>query len=439
MNGKKRILVVTYYFPPVGGGGTIRVHNFVKYLPEFDVLPVVLTPKEEYIPNLNPSNHLLSEYSPEVEIIRTKLLGPPAGDVQETISGGGERVSFIKKIVAGIFHLVSILLFIPDSGILWYWHSVRKGATLIKEQKLQAVFVTGPPFSSFVIAYRISRKTGTPLILDYRDEWVMNPLYKTRNPLRYWSEYCMEKKITHAADKILVTTQGLKRRLLQHYQGLDAGKVEVLPNGYDPTLYSVSERDIQNSNTIAFTYTGCLSYHRNPGFFLKAMQKFLDKNPEFSGKIIVRFYGFVHEMHGPILNEYIEKGWVEVHPVLPQKDIADILMTETDICLVFIRKEEGGDASIPGKIYEYLATGKPIFCIDDPGGETTNFLKSLNLPLTVKYEDTESIFRALDDLMKNLEKYNEIYALPQEKRERFSRKNLTARLASIIRNSIGEN
>ena len=170
--GKRRVLFITYAFPPVGGAGVQRVTKFVKYLPGFGWTPSVLTPSNPSVPVLDSS---LSSDIPEGTLIRCARTLEPSYAVKSLVSAGtpespGHRSGPL-RLAKDAARRVLIRMLQPDPQVLWYPAATRAGHRLLETVHHDAIFVSGPPFSSFLIGAALHRRTGLPLVLDYRDEW----------------------------------------------------------------------------------------------------------------------------------------------------------------------------------------------------------------------------------------------------------------------------
>ena len=230
----KKILIITYYSPPYNGGGMIRVHNFVKHLPRFGFLPLVLTVKDKYYENAY-TPQLLDEYPKEVKIFRTnsfELKG--RGMVKQKICGIKKEMFFDRILFLLLKNKITRILS-RNRALLWTSYAVSTGMRIFKENGFDLIFSTCPPFGNNIIGYLLHKLTKRPFVLDYRDSWVGNELCC---PKSYFLQFMIEKRIEHTliqiAGKVLTATPELMLLFKEKYSDIPGNKCECLLNGYDP-------------------------------------------------------------------------------------------------------------------------------------------------------------------------------------------------------------
>jgi len=430
----QKILVVSYYFPPYGGGSVVRVHNFVKYLPQFGFMPVILTVYPEYWEDTYRDFSLLNEYKPKVLILQTKSLEPKAKKIKNQIYGIKKK-NVLDKAIIYTLRIIFKRILLQDRGILWLPHAMKKTSQLIRSTKIDVVFSSGPPFSNHIISYCIAKRFNLSLILDYRDDWVGSNPYSF-GIVRDKVEKYIEKNIIKFASKVIYTTRPSGELFHRKFPLESPDKFIYIPNGFDPDYFHFSLRK-KTQNTIRFVYTGSLTTKRTPEYFLRALKAIIDENPGIGKNLKVRFIGFSHEKHKTLVGSLELDQIASFETSVSQKEIARILLEESDVCLVFQRDTGGGETAIPGKVYEYLASRKPILCMDD-GGATTKFLKDLGVDqdLICNYEDVEKIKNAINKLISD---YNEMlskFSWGENMLSKFNRVKHTEILSKVLQNSI---
>ncbi len=327
---------------------------------------------------------------------------------------------------------------IPDRNITWLPFALRRALKIIASEKIELILSTSPPFTSNLIAYLLHRMTRIPYILDYRDDWVGNPLYSSRCPLKRKLEKSMEKTMVRSSSWVVCASEDSIRLFKSKYRDIEEGKYVLIRNGFDPEYFAAGQiPETIPTDKLRLVYTGSLTPKRTPWFFLQALEQFVALRPGMADRIEVRFIGFIPEQIRKLIEESGVRDMVRCQGSISPREVARLLCSEADVCLVFQRENEGGETAIPGKVYEYLAAGKPILCMAD-GGATVRFLKRLGCNLFSAYEDipriTELISRIVD--LGAEEKLTSVTSAREI--ELFNRKNQTLTLGrifdSLIRN-----
>lgn len=424
------VLVISYFFPPFSGGGIVRIHNFVKYLPLFGIRPIVLTVNDAYYQSTYRDDRLAEEFDPCVEIVRTRSLEPAAVGFRDKIYGVRERTSTDKLLMSVIKRTVNPLL-IPDRNVPWLPYAIRAGVRIAREKCVDAVLSTGPPFTDHVAAYAIAKRAGLPLILDYRDDWIGSAYYDSGNRLRRCIERKLEQRIVRRAAKVVCASPESVRSFLRKYPDMDEGKFVHISNGFDPALFGNAPPK-RNADTISFVHTGSLTPDRTPEYFLRAAKQLLQERPELARVIRIQFIGYSPLQHEQLVDALGMRDFVEFVHNLPQQEVARILAEQAGVCLIFQRQSEGGDTAIPGKLYEYLACRKPILCMAD-GGATVRLLDQLGCRLITKYDDIAGIKETIQNIVLDYSQISAGFHWPEDTLKRFSRKGQTEELSVLIK------
>ena len=427
-----KILIVAYHFPPYSGGSTIRVHNFVKYLPSFDVNPVVLTVEDKYYPTVYRNDQLLDEFDDSVEIFRTGSLEPAAHGFRDKVYGAQERGS-ADRLLISVLKKAVIPFLIPDREVPWLPCAVRTGTKVARTENIDAVFSTGPPFTAHLVAYVIAKRTQLPLILDYRDDWVGNEYYDWGNPFRRRFQRYLEKRVVRRADKVVCASAESINLFRTKYPNIDNSKYVHISNGFDPAVFGVAKGRTGKKQTTftRFVYTGSLTPKRTPRYFLEAVKTLAEEQPELADKLLVRFIGYSPLEHQRLVESMELAHLVEFEHNMAPRQVAEVITHETDVCLLFQRQSEGGNTAIPGKLYEYLACRKPILCMAD-GGATVNLLNELGCSLISPYEGVDDIKRLLEKIVRHYDQLSAEFDWSEETLRRFSRKEQAKQLSALI-------
>lgn len=395
----KKILFITYNFAPGGGGPVIPIHTLVKYLPLAGYEPVVLTVREEYYQKTYRSPELASELPDDLRVFRAGCLEPKNWGLKDKIYGLEDRNRRDRLVIGLGKHLLKHCL-IPDRNITWLPFAFTRGVRIAAEEKFDLIFAVAPPFTSNLIAYLLSRWTRTPYVLDYRDDWVGNPLYSSRFLPRKIVDRVLEKLIVRAAGRVVCATEESISLFREKYPEITADKYALIRNGYDPEYFGPCLRAAPQAERgkTRFVYTGTLTLKRTPIYFLRAAERLIRERPELAGRFEIRFVGFIPKAVRDYIQRSTISGLTRCKEGLSPRESARLLCREADVCLLFQRKSEGGQTAIPGKVYEYLAAGKPVFCMAE-GGATVRFLESTGGALFADYEDVERIQDILSGLI----------------------------------------
>ena len=379
----KNVLIISYFFPPLGGPGVQRVSKFVKYLPENGWQPIVLTVKDiEYIA-YDPS---LKKEVDKVKIYRTESLDPMRLLFLY-------RKFFKKNTKTRLYNTLSQTkrnywrdFFFIDPKIGWIPFAIKQGIRICRSQKIDMIYATIGPYSSALVALKISSICNIPFILDYRDLWQGKPDISYATKLHYHISFNAEKKSLNGADHIIINTYSARRKLHSIFPKLPETKTSVLYNGYDSRDF----RDIQSKKATKklFVYTGGFYGERTPKFFLQAIRELLNE-----GKIDFSFqFYFVGNLVQTMQREFdqfrLNKIVAHISQVNHQESIDYLFQAE--FLLLFIAKK-ASEIVIPAKLFEYFAVKKPILAMIPPGGEAAELIRKYNAGIICEIDDVEMI------------------------------------------------
>ena len=416
---KKKVLIITYYWPPAGGPGVQRVLKFAKYLPEFGWEPIILTIKNGDFHAIDES--LLKEIPPGIKVY--KAGGFSVLDLYKKIKGQKKNINSFELtrkdggLSFKIAKWIRANLFIPDARNGWNKSAVRLGEKIIKEEKPSLIFTSSPPHSLQLIGYKLRKKTSIKWVADFRDPWTDAFWDKELPRLKIFQKYnkYLEQKVIKSADKLITVSSGFSDLLLKNSNK----KFNLLFNGYD-------ESDFQNikkrpSKKFRITYVGSIANSQNPSNFFEA----LDKLPHDIKQLIdVNFYGRFDsyvikssEEHGGIVN---------FNDYIPHSE-ATIKITNSELLLLLIPQNSAG--IITGKLYEYLATYNYILTIAPHENEIRTILEKCNAGSTHNYSDNLSQI-----LIQQINNWKNDVTNKTNKKEiiKFSRRNITEELATIF-------
>lgn len=423
-----KVLIITYYWPPAGGPGVQRWLKFVKYLPEYGIEPIVYIPENPTYPLID--NGLLAEVNPNLTIIKQRIIEPYSW--ASAFSKGNT-----KKISAGIipdmrkqsamqkFMLwVRGNVFIPDARVLWVKPSISYLSKYIKENGIETVITTGPPHSLHLIGLALKKKLGVKWIADFRDPWTTIGYYKALKlaPSAEKKHKQMENEVLNTADTILVTSPTTRKE----FETITTRPIEVITNGYD--IENVSKQPLDEKFSLA--HIGSFLSERNPRILWKALAELVKDNKEFREKFELKLIGAVSREVLDTIEEFRltsclnNMGYVSHDEAIAQQRKSQVLL------LVEIDSEET-KCIIPGKLFEYMASERPIVAIGPEGADFAAIVKSTNTGSFHTYDEKdklkETISNYFSQYLEGSLKANGIGL------QQYSRKNLTAQLAGLLK------
>ena len=373
---KKRMLLVTYVFPPFAAVGVYRILKFCKYLRDYDIEPLIFTPGN---PNMRTrDDRLISQVPDDLLVYRSTTLEPfrwkepPPQDQKPASPPPANQAPAIEakpSLATKAKRLLKQTLSIPDQQYFWIWAGLFSGVKVAQDKSVDIILSSSPPQSTHVLASRIAGMTQRPHLVDFRDLWTQNTSYSERNFPAFLNnrDRRLERGVLQRAAGISVNTASFKQQLLEKNSFLSEDQIEVITNGVDPDDFSPLLEGITRNDRFTMLYTGSVyGQHRNPEFFLAAVRQWLAQKPEYAKRIKLVFIGnydpeFLHLFKKYRLEEVVEpQGW------MPQTDAIKATLS-ADLLLLFQGFDKALSAAIPRKLYEYMITNRPILAFAPPG------------------------------------------------------------------------
>lgn len=423
-----KILFISYNFPPVGGAGVQRPVKFVKYLRNYDWEPIVLTVANPSVPNIDKT--LEKDIPFGVKIIKAKTYEPSYENKQEFGSSQHPVIAGIKLILKKVIYQVLL----PDLQMLWWPGLIRSLIKTIKKERPRCLYVTAPPFSSFVPVVMIGIIFGIPVVLDYRDEWSFSR-NTWENSNKSWFASFIDKKlegfVISQCAAFTAANSSYVSSLEKLYPQKTIGKGYVITNGYDDDDFQITAIHriaLRDHLKIAFAYTGTVWAATSFKYIILALNSILKEQSELALRVSLKIVGRIVDNEALLFdNDLMKKivtllGYLDHDRVIEELDSADVLLlTLSDL--------PGAEKIITGKAFEYMASGKHIFAIV-PDGETKELLtNNYDNVTTANPSDIQSIINGFSMIINNIE---EIRLKRGKKIPQFLRRNLTAKLANVF-------
>lgn len=433
----RKVLIVAYYFPPSGGPGVQRVLKFVQYLQEFGWQPVVLTVADGTFPALDES--LLEKIPPDVRVVRTKIFEPY--DLYRKFTGkkkgDGVDVNTLKSTDAGrsrsesVSEFIRATFFIPDARIGWKKYAVREGLRVVQEEGIDAIYSSSPPYTCSLIARDLKRKTGLPWVAGFRDPWTGFLTTPDRSRLPAAIDRRMERSVFSEADVVDVAWTGIREDVEVKYPSLASQRFEHLPNGFDSNDFPEVTTTDRTDNRCTITYTGSMYGVRTPREFLDAIESLIVAGVIDPADLRLRFIGrFGDEIH-EMFESFPYSSLIEVEGYMPHEEsILQLLLS--DILLLVVDTTPDSAQIVPGKVYEYIATGRPVLAIAPVDGAIATLLAETGAGIVAHQSDINGIRENIRRLVEAFQKDLEVLERDPEKIAGYERREVTRRLASIL-------
>jgi glycosyltransferase involved in cell wall biosynthesis len=391
---RHKLLIVSYLFPPVGGIGVQRALSLAKYLPrcgfEVHILKGTNAGGPVHDPDLlrqvPPEVLVHQAWSPEVPFaIRQKLWSRikarPTSQQPRNATGTERHVGFLEKVIKRVL--------CPEPEILWVPFAMRQARRIIRQHRIGSVLVTVPPFSALLVGTAMKRAfPSIKLISDFRDEWLsfyLKDFEFQNNDHTRRRATDIERETVEYSDLVVAVNQSSRDEIRRRYPREPDRKFQVVSNGYDPEVFAAFEPRPNPLPRMLITHMGTLYKTASPRYFLDAMDRLPE---EIRTKAETRFLGRVSDTERALLDN--RKHLVNVMGFMPQAEALK-WTEETDYLLLTMTNE----ISVPGKLFEYMATGKPILAVTPRGSEVDRILQHTGGGICAPPDDQEAILAML--------------------------------------------
>ncbi|MGO4905268.1 glycosyltransferase family 4 protein [Flavobacterium sp. W20_MBD1_R3] len=423
----KKILIITYYWPPAGGPGVQRWLKFVKYLPDFGIQPIVYIPENPTYPIID--ENLVKQVSDKAIILKHKIFEPyqlasflSKNKTQKISSGiipNQKKQSFLDKT----FLWIRGNLFIPDARVFWVKPSVAYLEKYIVDNNIDTIVTSGPPHSLHLIGLELKQKLNLKWFADFRDPWTTIGYHKSLRLSSFAAKKhkALEHQVLNTADTIIVTSKTTKTE----FQVITNKPIAVITNGYDTE--EVEKQTLDSKFSLA--HIGSFLSERNPLILWESLVELIDEIPDFKSHLEIKLIGAVsQEVLETIsqfrLNPYLNNlGYVSHAEAIAHQRKSQVLL------LIEINSEET-KSIIPGKLFEYMVSNRPIIGIGPIGSDFAEIITTTNTGVFLNYSEKMKLKSVILDF------YNQFLAGKLQSNgvglQNYSRKNLTRELVELL-------
>ena len=411
----RRVLFIAYLFPPIANSGTQRPLKFAKYLPQLGWDPLVVTAQR--VSEHRQDQRLLEDVPLDMRVVRVPMLNDRIGAVASTLGLGMVKP---ETIAEGISWRLRNHWQSPDLYALWRPTARRAAMKLYREVGFDAIYATGFPWTSLLTGMDVSKLTGRPLVADFRDLWASEDLFTSDDLGR---DQVMEAEVVDHAAAILSISSSMTDRMVAAHPSANPAKFYTIPNGYDPS--DMARIEPWPRQRFRIVYTGVWKKGYGLDSLYDAIETIAKTEPALLANVEVMAAGFEPgPAHERGLSDYVDELGVLSH------DDAVALMRSADV--LYLRNFEGirQEWCLPGKIFEYLATGRPLLAVTRPDGEAGRLIERIGGGVVIDPTDTVGLLRTLTVALRR----GALEVPPQDQGllRAFERPALTRLLASVF-------
>ena len=415
----KRLLIITYYWPPTGGSGVQRWVKFSKYLPQLGWQPVVYTPANPE--QLARDESLLGDVPACAEVLKTRILEPY--EIYRRLTGGkmGEgEVNPVNAQKKSFKQRLSLWVrgncFVPDPRVGWVRPSVRFLKRYLAEHPVDAVVTTGPPHSVHLIGRGLKRALGLHWIADFRDPWTEMFYYKhlALGPAADRAHHRLEQSVLDEADTVI----SVSPPVAADFRARTKTPVVLITNGFDEEDFPAGA--VRNDGKFRLVHTGLFAADGNPLNLWDALAERCAADPAFRSRLEIRLAGKVDTAITAAIRErglgenLVDLGYLPHDETVREQRGADVLMLP-------LRQEPEYAKVLPGKIFEYLAARRPVLGIGDEDGAAATILRDTGAGEMFGWDKKDELLAFLDAPHPEPEGI-----------EKYTRRALTAQLTQIL-------
>ncbi len=422
----KKVLIITYYWPPSGGAGVQRWLKFAKYLSDFGWEPIIYTVENGEYPVLD---YDLSDEVPNgITVLKTPIWEPysiykkfTGRKKEDKINSGFLSEKKNPKLLDKLSIWIRGNLFIPDARKFWIKPSVNFLTKYLKDNPVDVVVSSGPPHSSHLIALKLKENNKLPWVADFRDPWTNIDYYKDlllskKSDLKHQK---LENNVLTKADKVITIGKSLSEEL----NALGANNIDVIENGFDSDDFQLSE-DVFLDNEFSIAHIGSFTPSRNHIVFWQALKELITENINFSNDLKLQLVGKVDYSVKMNIEKYGLEKYVNYVGYVPHREVIKY-QKKSKLLLLMINNTPNAKGIITGKVFEYIASKRPILVIGPEDGDLSTIVNTTKSGIVCGFDDVKKLKLTLLRLYNN-----EINFEPNP--AAYSRQSLTKKLSEIL-------
>ena len=426
----KKILIITYYWPPAGGPGVQRWLKFVKYLPDFGIQPIVYIPENPTYPIVD--ENLVNEVSDKAIVLKNKIFEPYqlasflSKNKTKKISSGiipnKKKQSFLDKT----FLWIRGNLFIPDARVFWVKPSVSYLEKYIVENNIDTIITSGPPHSLHLIGLELKQKLNLKWFADFRDPWTTIGYHKSLRLSSFAAKKhkSLEHQVLNSADTIIVTSKTTKTE----FEAITTKPIAVITNGYDTE--QVEKQTLDSKFSLA--HIGSFLSERNPLILWESLTELIQEIPDFKSHLEIKLIGAVSQEVLETITQFGLKLYLNNLGYVPHNEAIAHQRKSQVLLLIEIDSQET-KSIIPGKLFEYLVSNRPIIAIGPQDSDFAEIITNTNTGVFLKYSEKMKLKSVILDF------YNHFLEGKLQSNgvglQKYSRKSLTKELAQLIQSN----
>lgn len=423
----KKVLIISYYWPPAGGISVLRTLKFSKYLRQFGWEPIIYAPKNANYPYFDQEN--FKDVPKNITVIRKKIIEPFS--LFKLFTGRKKNDSsnpVYAKNKSSILDNFAIWLrgnfFVPDARYLWIKPSVKFLTKYLKEHPVDAILTDGPPHTNTVIGMQLSKKLNLPFLADFQDPWTQVDYYKMMKIGKQANlkHHHLEQQVFKTAKKITIASPTWAKEI----ENIGAKNVDTIYYGYDEDDFKDLVPETKN-DSFSILHAGILGEDRNPDVFFEVLKDIFQKSPHFKEKIKINFAGIVDvSVKNSIEKNNLLSNFNNLGN-LPRKKVIN-LMINANLLLLPVNKADNAKGRLPGKLYEYLRAQVPILAFGKKNSDVETILNKTKTGKLLEYNNYQDIYDFLNNIFNNRLQFSpDIEAI-----KNFTVENQTQKIASYL-------
>ena len=426
----RKVLIITYYWPPSGGAGVQRWLKFVKYLRSFGWEPVIYTPSNPEFPSIDES--LAQDIPEDIEVIHTPIWEPYIFYKKLIGAAKNERINagfLSEKKRPGMAERFSIWVrgnfFIPDARKFWIKPSVKFLTNYLKTHSVDAIVSTGPPHTMHMIALGVKRNTGLPWLADFRDPWTNIDFYHELM-LAKWADrkhHRQELSVLKEASEVVVISRSMEIDFLKIYDR----NYTVITNGFDSA--DVADVEVALDRKFSIAHIGTMVKTRNPQALWEALNSLVRDISGFSDDLEIKLVGSVDFSVMDSIAKAGLEAFVNKIPYLPHNKVVEV-QQQSQVLLLLINDTPNAKVILPGKFFEYMAAKRPILCIGPLDGDAAQVIEDVKAGIVIEKNNQEEMQNVIHELYRKF-KSGEL-SISSKDIEKYSRKSLAEKMAERL-------